>query len=115
VNKYRAVRTKLNGYTLDSKAEARRYGELLLMQKAGEITDLKVHPEFYLAVNGIEVCKYVGDFGYWKDGKYVLEDVKGVRTAIYRLKKKLMLAVLAIVITEVSVKGRKTRSREVAS
>ena len=106
MRKYRNKPQELDGYKFASKAEARRYTELAIAQKAGEITDLKVHPAFWLTVNGIEVCKYVGDFSYWADeGKrYVLEDVKGVRTALFILKKKLVLACLGINVTEIKAR-----------
>lgn len=107
-SKYGNKPVKVDGFKFPSKAEARRYAELVLAQKAGIISDLKIHPEFYLSVNGIEVCKYVGDFSYWtEDGErqYVLEDVKGVKTRIYMLKKKLMLACLGINVKEVRVRA----------
>lgn len=104
-SKYRNSPTVVDGVTFASKAEARRYSELKLSEKAGQIASLKVHPEFYLEVNGVQICKYVGDFGYYANGRYVLEDVKGVRTAVYQLKKRLMLACLAIPIVEVPVRS----------
>lgn len=66
-NKYGAKRTtlpELPGQTFDSKAEARRARELLLMEKAGEIRDLKFHVRYPLKVNGQLVCTYVADFTY---------------------------------------------------
>jgi hypothetical protein len=107
VRKYRNKPQEIDGIRFDSKAEAKRYGELMIRQKAGEITDLKVHPPYWLTVNGIEICKYVGDFAYWTndgdDRQYILEDVKGVKTRLYMLKKKLVLACLGINITEIKV------------
>ena len=99
--KYGNVRVTVDGHNFDSKREARRYGELKLLQKAGKISALEVHPRYDIHVNDEKVCAYVADFAYKTfDGK-VVEDVKGVRTAIYRLKKKLMFAVHGIAIAEV--------------
>ncbi len=111
--KYHAVRTTLDGYTFDSKAEAKRYGELRLLEKAGLIRDLTVHPRYPLEVNEVRICVYVGDFSYIEHvkGQYytrdrsVIEDVKGVKTPAYRIKKKLFEAIHpGWTITEVKVK-----------
>ncbi len=113
--KYRAVRTVVDGHKFASKKEARRYGELKLLQKAGFICDLKLQPKIKLSANGVDICTYIGDFFYYKRGhfkvsenqvggeagKFIYEDVKGMRTPIYRLKKKLVLALTGITITEV--------------
>lgn len=102
-SKYRAVRTTIDGITFASRAEARRYQELRLLEKAGTITDLELQPKFDLVVGGVKVCRYVGDFAYTaRDGRPVLEDVKGVKTAVYRLKAKLLWALHGIRITEVA-------------
>ena len=106
-NKYRAVKTKVDGLTFDSKAEAKRYGELLLLRSAGEIFALAVHPKYELTVNGVKVGTYVADFAYMASDRLIVEDVKGVKTAVYRLKKKLMKAIHNIEITEVGVLSRK--------
>jgi len=99
--KYGNVKT----HGFDSRAEYHRYLELLILEKAGKIYMLKRQTEFPIVVNGVKVCRYRADFTYddgTKNG--VVEDVKGVRTAIYRLKKKLMLACYGITIKEVSAK-----------
>lgn len=92
--KYNNKRIKLGELILDSKAEARRYLELLTAQVIEEIEDLRVHPSFELIGS-----KYVADFSYkvftddfiaWEF--QIVEDVKGVRTALYNLKRKLFLA-----------------------
>lgn len=102
--KYRNRKVKLDGYTFDSIKERRRYLQLVMMQKAGEISELEVHPKFRLDVEGKKVCTYTADFRYKnRDGETVVEDVKSAptRTQAYRLKKKLMEAVYGIKITEV--------------
>jgi hypothetical protein len=102
--KYLNTKTKLDGYTFDSLKEQRRYLELLMMQKAGEIRDLEVHPKFRLEVEGQKVCTYTADFSYTDlDGNLIVEDVKSepTKTPSYRIKKKLMRAVHGIEIREV--------------
>ena len=84
------------GEKFDSAKEARRYGELVLLQRAKVITDLKRQEKFELIpsqrVNGKVVeraCSYVADFVYKENGEMVVEDTKGVKTEVYKLKKKL--------------------------
>lgn len=105
MTKYHAKRTPLDGFIFDSIAEAHRYSELKLAERAGEIRWLRVHPRFPIVINGVKVCAYIGDFSYKdKDGVDVLEDVKSdwTRTLpVYRLKRKLMKAVYGIEILEV--------------
>ncbi len=102
-SKMHNVRTKVDGITFDSLSEARRYGELKIEEMAGIIANLEVHKPFRLVVNGIHICDYESDFTYRRDGKLVVEDVKskGTITRTYRIKGKLMLAVLGITIQEV--------------
>lgn len=74
------------------------------MQGAGLIAGLRRQVRFPIRVNGIKVCSYVCDFLYIRDGRRVVEDCKSAFTAtlpVYRLKKKLMAAALAIEIIEV--------------
>jgi hypothetical protein len=100
-SKYGAVKTTVNGITFDSKAESQRYTDLYKAQLAGEISGLQVQASYPLEVNGVKLGRYVADFVYMKDGTVVTEDVKGVPTPVYRLKKKLMLALWGITIQEV--------------
>lgn len=102
-SKYHAKRTTVDGVTFASKAEATRWQELRLLERAGQIADLEYQPRYLLTVNGVVVGTYVGDARY-RDvlrDRLVVEDVKGVRTPVYRLKKKLMRACHGIDITEV--------------
>ena len=106
MNKYGNRKTR--GF--DSKKEAQRYGELLLMQKAKHIQDLKCQVRYELIpsqrIEGKVVeraCHYVADFDYYTpDGVHVVEDVKSpaTRTKDYIIKKKLMLLVHGIRIKE---------------
>jgi len=99
-NKYGAKPTFSDGIRFASKGEARRYEELKLLVRAGEIKDLKLQPKFELIpayVNGagekIRKLEYVADFEYFEieHQQWVIEDVKseGTKTAIYLLKRKL--------------------------
>jgi hypothetical protein len=99
--KYGNRKTVVDGITFASAREARRWGELQLMQRAGYITDLERQVRFPMAVNGKTVCAYVADFQYQRAGKRVVEDAKGFRTPEYKLKAKLMAAVHDIQIEEV--------------
>lgn len=104
-SKYRAEPIVIDGIRFDSKAEARRYAHLELLQRAGEITDLERQVRFPLDVNGELICVYIADHAYFvcRENRRVVEDVKGVRTPVYRLKKKLMKALHGVEIVEVKV------------
>lgn len=84
-NKFRNVPTVVDGIRFASKAEARRYGELKLLEKAGKIADLELQPRFLLIAGVV----YVGDFAYREDGKRVVEDVKGIIAQHSAIKMKL--------------------------
>lgn len=99
-NKYGAKKTVVDGITFASKAEARRYGELKLLEKAGEIRHLELQPKFDLTVNGEKIGRYVADFRYREGTESVVEDVKGFKTPVYRLKKALVKALYGIEIRE---------------
>lgn len=94
--KYRNKHCQINGIKFHSKAEAKRYLDLSLLQSVGEISDLKLQVPFQITINNQKLCKYIADFTYMKDGKLIVEDKKGVRTATFNLKKKLMKIVLGI-------------------
>lgn len=106
-SKYRNKRTYMDGYCFDSMAEASRYRELKLLERAGEVSELQVHPHYPIEVNGKHICTYEADFAYVDTrGTVQVEDVKGARTALYILKKKLVKAALNIEIQEVKPKRR---------
>lgn len=98
-SKYNAKKKVVDGHTFDSKREGERYCELKLLEKANEIRNLELQPRFLLQDkfkdrNGKTHRKieYVADFMYIdKDGKKIVEDVKGMMTDVYKLKKKLFL------------------------
>lgn len=110
-HKYGAQPTTIDGVRFASKAEARRYCDLKMLEKAGEISELEIQPRYELLAwpargdrTRAMVGHYVADFRYRQGprGILVVEDVKGVRTALYRWKKRHMLAQYGIQITEVS-------------
>lgn len=103
VSKYHAKKTEVQGVIFDSKKEATRYQELLLLERAGQIVELELQPRFDLVVNNQKIGFYKGDFRY-KDvetGNSIIEDVKGMKTPVYNLKRKLVKALYGIDIVEV--------------
>ena len=100
--KYRAVKTIVDGIRFDSKKEAARYQELKFLLLGGSITHLFLQQRFDFVVNAVKIGFYKADFVYFdKDkGVEVVEDVKGAKTPVYNLKKRLMLAIHGIKIFE---------------
>lgn len=107
-SKYGAVKTTVDNITFHSAAEAKRYGQLKLFLKLGTIERLILQPVYRIyayPIGGdpVQVAKYVGDFQYeTADGRRVVEDVKGMKTPVYRLKKKLVEAQYRLVIQEIT-------------
>jgi hypothetical protein len=121
-NKYQAIKTTVDGIEFDSRKEARRYQELLLLQRAGAIRNLQRQVKYVLIPAQYDTyarlgkkgqrlkdgkvllereCAYIADFVYDENGKTVVEDTKGVKTKDYTIKRKLMLYVHKIKIREV--------------
>lgn len=103
MNKYGARRVKTpDGQVFDSALEYHRYNLLRLLERGGAISDLKRQVSFELIPkqDGERACSYVADFTYMEDGKLVVEDCKGFKTDVYKIKKKLMLWVHGIRIKE---------------
>lgn len=116
-NKYGNKKAEFDGIKFASKKEARRYGELLLLRNAGHIAALKLQPKFIftitaarrgslvtqaLAYDSGRYVTYIADFSYIdKHGVEVVEDVKGVKTREYKIKKALMWVVNGIEVKEV--------------
>ena len=100
-HKYHARPTEVDGIRFASKREAKRYGELRLLEKQDKIVGLLLQPKYDLVVNGQKICTYVADFRYWDQGILVVEDAKGFKTRDYKLKRKLMKAIHGIDIREV--------------
>ena len=121
-SKYQSIKTCVNGIEFDSRREARRYQELLLLERAGVIQNLKMQVKYVLIPAHYETyerygkkgqrlkdgqrllekeCCYLADFVYTENGKEIVEDTKGFRTNDYIIKRKLMLHVYGIRIREV--------------
>ena len=120
-NKYGARSTVVDGIRFDSAKEARRFQQLRLLEKAGAIRDLQRQVEFELIPaqyepprtlkNGRKVrgrcierkTVYKADFSYIQSdtGEYIVEDAKGFRTEVFKIKKKLMLKKYNIRVREV--------------
>lgn len=118
-SKYGAKKTQVNGITFDSKAEANRYEELLLLERAGLVSNIELQKKFVLLPSKRNAegylereTAYVADFVYVDSvAGLVVEDVKSpaTRTSEYVIKRKLMLHVHGITIKEVGVKPRKLK------
>jgi hypothetical protein len=104
-HKFHATRAQVDGEWFDSKSEAVRYGELRMLQRAGEITGLKRQVRFPIVIDGAPVkirsdgfpngraVVYVADFVYFEGQQRVIEDRKGMDTPISRLKRALIEAI----------------------
>lgn len=99
MSKYRNKRT--NGYA--SKREAARAQELKILERAGKISGLSEQVPFLLVPGypGQRPVRYVADFVFWQDGVEIVEDCKGFRTEVFKLKKKLMKHVHGIDVREI--------------
>lgn len=102
----------LEGATFDSRKEARRYRELQILERTGEISELQTQFAFVLAesvkfkseARRKPALRYFADFVYQAKGQLVVEDVKSVATRkkdSYRIKKHLMMSVHGIEVVEV--------------
>lgn len=123
-NKYGNRKTVVNGIEFDSRKEAVRYQELRLLERAGKISGLRLQEKFILIPSQREAstevyksgpqkgrrkpgkllekeCSYIADFCYTENGEIVVEDTKGFRTEVYKIKRKLMLERYGIRIREI--------------
>jgi hypothetical protein len=107
-SKHKNVRVTFAGQTFDSKREANRWLMLTGAQARGEITDLRRQVNFDLTAiernhpeRGFQrVAFYVADFTYYEGGKFVVEDAKGMKTDVYKIKKRWVKAEYGIEIRE---------------
>ncbi len=90
--KYGNKRVREDGHTFGSQAEYARYKELRLLQRAGQITALEVHPRYPLEVNGRRITVYEADFSFRENGRLVVTDTKGVETPAFKIKAELFRA-----------------------
>lgn len=107
-HKYHAIPTTVDGIRFASRKEAERYQGLTMLQLAGAISGLELQPVYQLvtadpAGRPVPIAKYVADFRYLNqtNGEVVVEDVKGMRTPVYTLKKRWTEAQFGITVTEV--------------
>ena len=96
-SKYNAKKTEADGIKFDSKKEADRYAALKLLEQGRYITGLALQVSFPL-----EGGNYIADFTYYdiEQKRFVVEDVKGMKTPQYNFKKKAMKARYGITILE---------------
>lgn len=106
-SKYHNRKITVDGITFDSIREASRYKELKHEESVGLIHGLKRQVKFVLIpahkgeIRKERACTYIADFTYYRDGELIVEDVKGVRTDVYKIKRKLMLDIYGVEIREV--------------
>ena len=109
-SKYHAKKDIRGKLKFDSKKEARRYDALVLLLRRGEISDLRVQPEFtlieaYTTPGGerVRALRYREDFSYRRGGELIVEDVKSEETTtrVYLNKRKMMQEKYGITIREV--------------
>ena len=104
MNKFGAKKTTIAGIVFDSKREAQRYAELVLLERAGKIRGLQRQVQFQLApkvkINGEKrqrpALRYTADFEYYEAGYRVVEDIKGAITQTFRIRQHLMKTVHGI-------------------
>lgn len=108
-HKYNAKPFVLDGIRFDSDVEAACYGDLVILQRAGRITELVVHPRYPIIINNVKVCFVEMDFSYRDEqGLLRVVDIKGMDTPLSKLKRKMIEAAYGF---EVSVLRRRRRRR----
>lgn len=99
-SKYGAKKTQVDEIVFDSRAEAKRYRELMLLKRTGEVTEVELQPSYVLMPGfkhkatgkRVQAITYKADFLVtYADGHQEIEDVKGMKTPVYSLKKKLFM------------------------
>lgn len=109
-SKYHAEKDERGNIRFDSRKEARRYDALVLLLRRGEISDLRIQPEFtlieaYTMPDGerVRAMRYRADFSYRRGGELIVEDVKSAatRTRVYMNKRKMMQEKYGITVREV--------------
>lgn len=100
VSKYGNIKAEADGQIFASKRERGRWMDLRVEERAGEIKNLQRQVAYPITVNGFKVCDYFADFVYERAGAIVVEDSKGYRTEVFKLKTKLMFAVHGVEVLE---------------
>lgn len=94
-SKYKNIKTKYDGKMFDSIKEKYRYMELKTLEEKGKISNLRtqvkyeLQPSYEIDGKNIRAINYIADFVYELNGEEIIEDTKGFRTQIYKLKKKM--------------------------
>lgn len=108
-NKYGAIKETVDGIVFDSRLEARRYGQLKLLERAGTIRGLRVHPVYPIIIDGEPVkmrnghaAKYTADFSYFEGNESVTEDCKGFVVRDWPLRRAIIEAIYKITIREIN-------------
>ena len=99
-SKYKNKRIEVDGVMFDSMAEARRWKQLLLLERAGKITRLERQVKFPIVLNDQHMFTWIADFVYYEGLVKVTEDVKGYKTPVYKMKKKLVECLYGFKILE---------------
>ncbi len=95
-HKYKARPVFGDGHWWDSTGEYRRYQDLRLLERAGKLSNLELKPTLSLILNNVKLCRYTPDFRYLEGEEWIYEDFKGYQTPEFKLKKKLVKALLGI-------------------
>lgn len=103
-NKYRAVRKEVDGHVFHSTAEAKRYVYLRSLRDRGLIKGLEVQHEMSFYLHEDLIFTYVADFRYFQNDTWVIEDVKGHKTDVYKLKKRIIEKVYDCTIIEIKTR-----------
>ena len=105
-SKYYAKKVEYDGITFDSKLEGARYKILKGMEDQGYISELEVQVPYECVVEGKKVCKYISDFRYRCGEDEIVEDTKGIITAVFSLKKKLVEALYPGLVIQIIIDPR---------
>jgi len=109
-NKYRAKKCEADGIKFDSHAERARYFDLKLLLRAGEISDLQIHPSYELTIKCVKIGSYKPDFRFLdKTGSLVIEDVKGVVSQAASLRIRVFEACYGLTVTIIGKNASKVR------
>jgi hypothetical protein len=107
-SKYGAVAQTVDGQRFASGAEAKRYAEMKILEKRGDIAALELHPVYQIVIDGAPVkmrnghiAKYTADFRYLENGVRVVEEVKGYVVRDYPLRRALVEHIYHVQIREV--------------
>lgn len=103
MSKYKAKKVEVDGIVFDSKKEANRYSELRWLERGGVIDNLRLQVPFVLIDKSEygRAIKYIADFVYTECDKEIVEDVKGFKTDVYKIKKRLLAERYGIEVREI--------------